>query len=1098
MPALLGSSCCGGTQQPTDVGSIASLVSLSPSESGRGLSVKLKGIVTYYDHDRRLLYVQDADNGAMIRFVPSKTADEFWANAGDLVEVEGTTQQTRVKGSVRARAGRVVGNTKLPVPVELNPHRPFNARFQNRLVRVKGWVPTVTTSATRVNLTLVLAPGRELEVIVNNGDSAKTEELPGAFVELTGVFSMKTDATGQPNGARLYVQSTEFVQRLKALPITPIAGKRSTSPTAAPEPFRIRGTVMNDTLGQFLVIQDNSASLRIPYAPLNYFNVGSAVEVFAFQVPQQHTAILTNVVVKLLASDSSTEGAPPAIITPTDANTNLGTLSKIVQVRNLSPQEASRGYPADITGVVTFFDQLLYMQFVQDETSGIYVDVSHLDAAAALRSGQKVRITGFTGPGDFAPILMSQHVIILGDGNFPAEQHVSFSKLMSGAFDSQWVTLKGVVRVQWLATNSCSLALFAGDGIVKTVLPPLPSELSGTNLVDASVEVHGVSRTLFDDHRRLQGVEILVPSWDQLIVHQAAPADPFTLPVKPIAELFQFHAGAGDIHRVRLMGVVNYRSADGSFYLQDGSGAIQVQPRQATSGLQVGTLADVVGFPVIVDKLAMLQQAIGHTEKDTAKVEPTDFKADAPLDDSLQASLIRIEGRILGRFAHRTQELLTVEFGERIIDVILERDSDSNQLATLAPGTLARFTGVCVVQSDSAGDVRTFRLLLRGPKDIVVLTLPSWWNVQRTSWALGGAATVLLLALAWVRGLRRQVQQRTSELHEEIEQHKRTEIQLQSEIVERKKMELEIERSHQDLVIASRQAGMAEVATSVLHNVGNVLNSVNVSCGVITEKIRDSKVTGVGRVADMVREHAAVLPQFLEHDPKGRQLPGYLARLAEHLNSEQAVLLTELDSLRKNIEHIKGIVAMQQSHARVGGANESVNPRELVEDALRMNGGALVRHEIRVQREYQDGLPQITVDKHKVLQILVNLIRNAKNACDESTSQERRLTVRVRAQDERLRISVIDNGVGIAKENLTRIFNHGFTTRKDGHGFGLHSGALAAADMGGTLLAHSDGPGNGAEFTLALPLESPRQDLQPHVLESQRNGDETSLTRLTT
>lgn len=1056
----------------TDVGSIASLSSLSPSEAGRGLSVKLKATTTYYDHDRRLLFLEDADEGAMIRFVPSKNADEFWANAGDEVEVEGNTLQAGLKGSVRARTGRVVGNTRLPVAVELDPHRSFDARFQNRLVRIKGWVPTVTTIANRINLTLVLAPGRELEVIMNHGDSAKTEELPGAFVELTGVFSIKTDGTGRPNGARLYVHSTEFVQRLKALPITPIAGSRSTSPEATPEPFRIRGTVINDTLGQFLLLQDNSGSLRVPYTPLNYFNVGSEVEVFAFQVPHQGTTVLTNVVVKLVPPDSSSEGAPIAIITPTSANTNLATLSRIMQVRNLSPQEASRGYPVDVTGVVTFFDQSLYMQFVEDETSGIYVDVSHLETAAALRSGQKVRITGFTGPGEFAPILVSQHVVLLGDGAFPAQQHVSFSKLMSGAFDSQWVTLKGVVRAQWLATNSPSLALFAGDGVVKTVLPPLRRDLSGTNLVDASVEVHGVCRTLFDDHRRLQGVELLVPGWDQLIIHQAASPDPFTLPVKPIADLFQFHAGVGDIHRARLKGVVNYRSVDGSFYLQDGSGAIQIQPRQAAIGLQVGTLADVVGFPVIVDKLAMLQEAIGHTETNTVTIEPTDLKADAPLDDSLQASLVRIEGRILARFVHRTQELLTVEFGERIIDVILEKNLDSDPFETLTPGTMARFTGVCIVQSDSAGDARTFRLLLRGPADIAVITLPSWWTVQRTAWALGGAATVLLLALAWVRGLRRQVQQRTQELHEEIEQHKRTEIQLESEIVERKKMELEIERSHQKLVIASRQAGMAEVATSVLHNVGNVLNSVNVSCGVIAEKIRDSKFSNIGRVADMINERAADLSYFLEHDPKGRQLPVYLGRLAEHVKSEQAVLLAELDSLRKNIEHIKGIVAMQQNHAKVGGASESVNPTELVEDALRMNNGTLVRHEVRVIREYQNNLPAVTVDKHKVLQILVNLIHNAKNACDESTDHQRLLTVRVNAENERLRISVIDNGVGIPRDNLTRVFNHGFTTRKDGHGFGLHSGALAAAEMGGTLLAHSDGPGTGAEFTLALPLKN--------------------------
>jgi C4-dicarboxylate-specific signal transduction histidine kinase len=329
--------------------------------------------------------------------------------------------------------------------------------------------------------------------------------------------------------------------------------------------------------------------------------------------------------------------------------------------------------------------------------------------------------------------------------------------------------------------------------------------------------------------------------------------------------------------------------------------------------------------------------------------------------------------------------------------------------------------------------------------------------------------------------LRQQVRQRTHELHAEIEQHKRTEVHLESEIAERRRMETEVERTHQELIIASRQAGMAEVATSVLHNVGNVLNSVNVSTGVIADKISNSKLNNIARVAEMFQSHSENLAKFLEQDVKGRQLPQYLGRLADHLKTEQTILLSELDSLRMNVEHIKGIVGMQQSYAKVFGSTESVKPTDLVEDALRMNSGALVRHEVRVVRDYQPDLPQVIVDKHKMLQILVNLICNAKKACDESRFPERLLTVRVSADEQELQIAVVDNGVGIPRDNLTRVFNHGFTTRKDGHGFGLHSGALAAKEMGGALLAHSEGPGKGAQFTLSIPL-------------SQKPGPETADT----
>ena len=164
---------------------------------------------------------------------------------------------------------------------------------------------------------------------------------------------------------------------------------------------------------------------------------------------------------------------------------------------------------------------------------------------------------------------------------------------------------------------------------------------------------------------------------------------------------------------------------------------------------------------------------------------------------------------------------------------------------------------------------------------------------------------------------------------------------------------------------------------------------------------------------------------------------------------------------------------MQQSYAKISGVVEIVEVGDLVEDALRMNAEALVRHEVDVVREYTP-VPSIAVEKHKVLQILVNFICNAKYACDEAGISKKQMTVRVAPRDARVQISVTDNGVGISPENLTRIFNHGFTTRKEGHGFGLHSGALAVQEMGGSLEVWSAGLGRGATFTVELPLQPPQ------------------------
>ena len=291
------------------------------------------------------------------------------------------------------------------------------------------------------------------------------------------------------------------------------------------------------------------------------------------------------------------------------------------------------------------------------------------------------------------------------------------------------------------------------------------------------------------------------------------------------------------------------------------------------------------------------------------------------------------------------------------------------------------------------------------------------------------------------------------------------------DITERRLAEQELEHVHKQLLVASRQAGMAEVATNVLHNVGNVLNSVNVSASLIAAGIKKSKCAGLARAAALLSEHAHDLATFLA-GAQGKHLPSYLQELAADLVGERDTAIAELSALRSNVEHIKEIVAMQQSYARRGGVIDTLDIRVLVEDSLRMNDGAFSRHGVVLSRDFED-VPPIQVDKHKVLQILVNVIRNAKYACDDAKAGEKRVTVRVRAANGSVLISVIDTGVGIPKENLNRIFNHGFTTRPDGHGFGLHSSALAAKELGGSLQAESAGPGHGATFTLTLPFASP-------------------------
>ncbi|HZH76313.1 MAG TPA: ATP-binding protein, partial [Archangium sp.] len=279
----------------------------------------------------------------------------------------------------------------------------------------------------------------------------------------------------------------------------------------------------------------------------------------------------------------------------------------------------------------------------------------------------------------------------------------------------------------------------------------------------------------------------------------------------------------------------------------------------------------------------------------------------------------------------------------------------------------------------------------------------------------------------------------------------------------------ELKEVHLQLVQTARQAGMAEVATNVLHNVGNVLNSVYTSAQVAKERLAELKLEQVGWVTSMLQENQSNLSTFLTQDERGRHVMPFLDRLGQNLVDERKEITTLLDDVGRYTEHIGDIVKVQQSYARTPRLHEPVNMEALVEDALRINEAGLVRHKVKVERQLAS-LPTITTDKHKVLMILVNLVSNAKYAMDATPEAERLLTVKVEPSTaEHARIIIQDKGVGIAPEMLTRIFQYGFTTREEGHGFGLHSSALAAQEMGGNLTVHSDGLGKGATFTLEMP-----------------------------
>ena len=741
-------------------------------------------------------------------------------------------------------------------------------------------------------------------------------------------------------------------------------------------------------------------------------------------------------------------------------------VTTIEQVRQLGPEKLIQKPKVSLRGVVTD----LHGTFIEDETGGIEIRWSQDKAPLSPALGDYVSVEG-TGDwveGD-SPAVQVDTVRFLGKGELPPARPSSWSQLSSGRGLDQWVEILGVVHS---SDGSHVLLDCEGEQALVTIRSAPAPQVD--KLVDATVRMRGIGTTARDEHQ-VRGIHLIVPSLDFVEVDQP-PMDISSLPARNISSLLRGNGPKAIRHRIKIEGALTLQDG-GRYFMQDDTGSAMAVAKQSIvltrSGhwvfwqsapsleslagpqLKPGDRLEAVGFPEMRGNTLVLTEAILRPQGRSTLLKPVLADVNGIFAGEFNSTLVSLEAVLLSQNTIGQKTTLEFSDGQRVFEAFV-----GGPVLSVASGSRVRVTGVCQTEptpyEEFGESVGSFNLLVGSEADLFVLQRPPWWDYKHTLAVTGALAAILAVALCWIWLLRRQVEKRT--------------IQLQQEIEERKRIELEIERSHKHLLQASRVAGMAEVATNVLHNVGNVLNSVNVLGWAIVEDVHNSSVSSVKKLADLVAAQGQDFGRFIADDPRGQKLPHYLKRLSGHLALEQSDLIRKVESLTENIQHIKEIVATQQTYATVAGVCEKILPEDIVEDALRMQGEGLARHSIQLLRDYQNA-PALFADRHKLLQILFNLLENAKHACYKSDAAERQITIRIQANNGRcVEISVQDNGVGIAPENLARIFSQGFSTRKGGHGFGLHSSVLMAQDMGGSLTAHSDGPGKGATFVLALPF----------------------------
>ena len=821
----------------------------------------------------------------------------------------------------------------------------------------------------------------------------------------------------------------------------------ATTASDASATVRVRGQVMREAGQNAWLIKDATGEVVVHLNQALEARIGDTLEVLGAPNPTGPTRTLTNCAAQLLGLKSRPSIAnseqTPSTAPPDDY---LPLLTLIRQVRELTPEEAARGYPARIRGVATYCDERTGQLFIQDDTGAIYVVPKEFPKD--LHSGDVIEAEGFSDPGGFAPIVTNAQLSRQATSRIPSAKPVSPDALLTGTLDCQLVEVRGVVRSARLEGNRLLLGLYAGRRSLPVRVGTTTNLPTAHRLIDSEVRVTAVCASRFNNRRQLLGVILLVPGLSQIEQVAAAPGEPFALPVRQVRSLKQFGASTVPEHRIHVRGVVTCYEPGIGLYLREESGSLYAETSQKDP-FKPGDLVDAVGFVALQGDSLSLQHASVRLLGQEAPPRPVTISAKQALTGDFDSDLVRMDATLLTRVQRRDGLLLALQSEELDFEARLSEPQPVSFISWLQPGSALRLTGICIVRTDEQRQTKSVHLLARSSADIEVLRLPSLWTRERTFQILAAMAVVALVILLWAQTLRRRVQEQTALVQKRLESEATLEEQYRlvwdnsvdamrltdgqgrivrvneafCRLVEKAKPDLEGQllttihardnhahvlesylahfqartiRTHlvQEVVLSNGKALWLETSNSMFEVRGQIPLVLSVMRDVSERKREETQRLALERkLLDAQRlESLGVLAGGIAHDFNNllTAILGNSGLLAMEI-PETSPSRPLVDGIEKTCRLAAGLCNQMLAYSGRGGFEiRNLNLNTLVEDMHPLVSISVSKKCI-VDQVLAPQLPTVSVDPSQIRQLVMNLIINASEAIGENPG---RITIR--------------------------------------------------------------------------------------------------------